>query len=84
MTVYQVRIPTTGWATDLLPGATSLHEQSAPRVVAYLALNNDTQLAVSLVERNNGIQVEDAWIETWERGHWTQAEPVLLGDIELV
>jgi hypothetical protein len=90
MTTYTVRIPTTGWTTGLLPGATSLREQSAPRVVAYQSLNDDTQLAVSLVERSDGIQVEDAWIEVWDRnpdseyGYWTQAEPVLLGDIELV
>jgi hypothetical protein len=91
MTTYRIQIPPTGWTCDSQPHDTSLREQSAPRVVAYQALNDDTQMAVLLVERNGGIQVEDAWIEEWqtdpddaERGCWVEREPVLLGDIELV
>jgi hypothetical protein len=90
MTTYRISAPTTGWTRDPQPHDTNLLNVAAPRTVVYHPLSHNFQLAVSLVERRDGIQVEDAWIEEWQddpadaaRGCWVEREPVLLGDIEL-
>jgi hypothetical protein len=90
MTMYTVSVPTTGWTRDPQPHDTKLLNVDVPRTVVYQPLSHNFQLAVSLVDRRGGIQVEDAWIEEWqtdpddvERGCWVEREPVLLGDIEL-
>lgn len=84
---YHVQVPKVGWKTDLLPDATSLHEQSWPRAVAYTQLDGAHRLAVSLVEQSHGVEVEDAVIEVWQQeddmGYWVEDRAVRIQDVEV-
>lgn len=84
--MYTVEIPKGGWYQEPVEGirGAALRDLGCARATVRQELDRGRRLSVTLVRVRGTVEIEDALIEEWREGMWSEGPGVSANSIQLV